>query len=106
MKLTTQPDDIAYLAALILRLNSRIPKHISKESRQFTKALILVASGILTDDLKGEFSVSHLPQFDEVLKDYTENFKSLYPQYFQNVHPVFQQMVFTISKENHDYCNH
>ncbi|WRH66958.1 MAG: hypothetical protein RSE13_00065 [Planktothrix sp. GU0601_MAG3] len=102
MKLTTQPDDIAYLAALILRLNSRIPKRISKESRQFTKALILVASGILPDDLKGEFTASHLPQFDEVLKDYTENFRELYPQYFHAVHPVFQQMVLTISKEeNH-----
>lgn len=101
MKLTTQPDDIAYLAALILRLNSRIPKRISKESRQFTKALILVASGILSDDLKREFTASHIPQFEEILKDYTENFRELYPQYFHNVHPVFQQMVLTISKENH-----
>lgn len=98
MKLTTQPDDIAYLAALILRLNSRIP---NRKSRQFTKALILVASGIVPDDLKGQFKASHLPQFDGVLKDYTENFRQLYPQYFHNVHPVFQQMVNTISKENH-----
>lgn len=98
MNLATQPDDIAYLAALILRLNSRIP---DRKSRQFTKALILAASGILTDDLKGDFTASHLPQFDGVLKDYSENFRQLYPQYFHAVHPVFQQMVFTISKENH-----
>ncbi|MCB8750718.1 hypothetical protein [Planktothrix agardhii] len=103
MKLTTQPDETAYLAALILRLNSRIP---NRKSRQFTKALILVASGILADDLKAEFTASHLPQFDEVLKDYTENFRELYPQYFQAVHPVFQQMTLIISKENHDYCDH
>ncbi len=75
MKLTTQPDDIAYLAALILRLNG-IPDHTSKEV-DFTKSLILITSGVLD----------------------IENFQQLYPQYFQAVHPVFQQMVLTISKE-------
>ncbi|HAN75812.1 MAG TPA: hypothetical protein DDZ60_10380 [Planktothrix sp. UBA10369] len=95
MKLTTQPDDIAYLAALILRLNG-IPDHTSKEV-DFTKSLILITSGVLVgSNLNGELTPS---KFDGILNDYIENFQQLYPQYFQAVHPVFQQMVLTISKE-------
>jgi hypothetical protein len=93
----TVKEDISYLAALILRLDHPIPELTTKESLEFTKALILVTSGIS----QPSFNISHILQQEPVLNDFIENFKVLYPQYFDNVHPVFQQMIATITKENH-----
>lgn len=94
-------DDLAYLAALVLRLEHPHPKFVTEESKAFTKALILIASGITIPG----FNICQIPQFEASLKDFTENFKQLYPQYFNNINPAFQQIVNTITLQNHA-CNY
>ena len=94
-------DDVSYLVALILRLEHPHPKFVTKESIEFTKGLILIASGISGPSL----NISQLPQFEDPLDDFKENFKQLYPQYFNSVHPVFQQITITLALQSHA-CNH
>lgn len=71
---------IAYLASLIEILGNS-----GGSKRKFTKGLILIGSGITPDGV----CVNQIPSYDPVLKDWIENFRQLYPQYFNAVHPAF-----------------
>lgn len=99
MNSIASPDDIEYIAALIQRLDEEIEGVSLEESREFTKALILVTSGIVP----GKIYSSQVPYFEEAFRDYVENFKALYPHYFDNIHPAFMWVSGVVAMEEMSY---
>lgn len=92
-------NDIPYIAGLILRLDYSDFEMIPKGDIEFAKALILVNSGAASNGIH----VSEVSQYQDVLEDYVENFKALYPHYFGDVHPAFVWMAGAIFEEEMSY---
>lgn len=98
------PHDIPYLAGMILQINFHEYNPEDQSFCDFAKAMILITLGLESDpnDLE-EFTLLHLPCYEQFLNDFRENFTTLYPQYFNDLHPVFQNVVDTITRENYAY---
>lgn len=79
----TQIDEISYLAELIKAKELAVGN-----KKTLIKGLILVGSGIKPNGIL----IKEVPLYDDVLVDWIENFRQLYPQYFNAVHPAFTWM--------------
>lgn len=102
MNSITYIDDIPYIAGLILRLDYSDFEMIPRGDIEFTKALILVNSGAVCSN---GIHASDVHRYQDVLDDYVENFKALYPHYFSDVHPVFAWMAGAVFEEEMSYNN-
>lgn len=100
------PGDIAYLAGLLIQVNLYGEEH---NFCRFSKAMILITLGVESEpDNFEEFISIHFPHYNSFINDFTDNFTTLYPQYFNNLHPIFNHAVDTIKRENnyYDCCNY
>lgn len=98
MNSITAVDDIPYIAALIWQLDG-LENVIPEEQLNYTRGLILIASGIY----KGTLQTSEVYNFQDAVDDFVENFKTLYPQYFNNIHPAFLWVVGIVAEEEMSY---